>query len=286
MAAETDKNSDMGGIVGEGGKERKERDGWKRERIEIAAWDTKEDLIRKRGGKCEWQGPGGCNETKNLEWHHMRKTLPDEFAEERKAFYTTRYRKMSHFKQTDNPYMLQEYTDLMQECALTCRTHHNDTHTHHSKNSSPSKWRHWWHGTQYLQVCVCVCVCVHMCVRVGCVCVCVSGGRAAKGIKIDACKNRSRTVHARARARACMRFLHALACTCTHMGVCVCLCVCVRKITCHCCRLTKTAARRGPGGPLLCAGGGTGGGGGWGGGCCGGGGVVEVGGGGAAACGA
>ena len=226
MAAETDKNSDMGGIVGEGGKERKERDGWKRERIEIAAWDTKEDLIRKRGGKCEWQGPGGCNETKNLEWHHMRKTLPDEFAEERKAFYTTRYRKMSHFKQTDSPYMLQEYTDLMQECALTCRTHHNDTHTHHSKNSSPSKWRHWWHGTQYLQVCVCVCVCAYVCARGVCVCVCV-GGKGGEGDKIR-CMEKSISNCACACARACV---HAfLACTCmymyTHGCVCVSVCVC------------------------------------------------------------
>jgi hypothetical protein len=180
MTAKTDKKGVVGGLFGglvAGIEEREEERTWKKRRISVTAEDTKDSLKKKRGGKCEWPG---CPETENLHWHHMRKTLPDEYKQDRDEFYKTPYKKMSDFKRTNNPEQLEYYTGLMRECELKCPVHHKDTHTHHSENSSPSKWRAWWSGKQWLQVCVCVCVCVcvsrrgrgHVCVCV-CVCVCV-----------------------------------------------------------------------------------------------------------------
>jgi hypothetical protein len=117
-------------------KQRKQEEG-RKERIAIETSDTKHTLKRKRNnGCCEFEG---CEATEHLEWHHepsfYSKHLPQQSGVggcvcEGGGGDGGVYRKISDFKPTTNPNVINAYEQQMQKCSLLCKNHHETTHTH------------------------------------------------------------------------------------------------------------------------------------------------------------
>ena len=118
----------------------REKKGEKRERIVIEPTDTKHTLKRKRNnGCCEYTG---CDAKDKLEWHHepsfFSKQPPQQTAEGGcggrggggDGGVKGVYRKISDYKPTSNPHVINAYEQQLQQCSLLCKIHHEHTHTH------------------------------------------------------------------------------------------------------------------------------------------------------------
>jgi hypothetical protein len=115
----------------------REKKGEKRERIVVEPTDTKHTLKRKRNnGCCEYTG---CDAKDKLEWHHepsfFSKQPPQQTAEGGcggggDGGVKGVYRKISDYKPTSNPHVMNAYEQQLQHCSLLCKIHHEHTHTH------------------------------------------------------------------------------------------------------------------------------------------------------------
>jgi hypothetical protein len=117
---------------------RTDKKGEKRKIIAIEPTDTKHTLKQKRNNGKKTSTHSNRHKDK-LEWHHE----PSFFSKnpgQQSAEGGCKgggggggngvYRKISDYKPTSNPNVINAYEQQLQQCALLCKIHHECTHTH------------------------------------------------------------------------------------------------------------------------------------------------------------